>query len=163
MRSPLAKDGTVSKIPGKTETIENVEFPAFDPSKAVEQVRAVADQSVEQSKEVFSKLSSDAETTQKAFESTIEIAKTASNDMLLKTIAALQANAEASFTHLEALVAAKSPSEFFELQAAFVRKQIEKASEQAKALQALMVRAGDDVSKPIKVAFEKALKERKAA
>ncbi|WP_192356841.1 phasin [Mesorhizobium mediterraneum] len=150
------------KIPGKTGTIENVEFPTFDPSKP-EQVRAVADQSVEQSKEVFSKLSSDAETTQKAFESTFEMAKTTSNEMLLKTIAALQANAEAGFTHLEALVATKSPSEFLELQTAFLRKQIEKSTEQAKAIQALMLKAAEDVSKPIKNAFEKALKVRKAA
>ncbi|MCV3242059.1 phasin [Mesorhizobium robiniae] len=153
----------MSKIIGNTETIENAGSPAFDSSKSVEQIRAVAEQGLERSKEAFSKLSSDVETTQRAFDSTFEMAKTTSNEMLLKTIAALQANAEAGFTHLEALVAVKSPSEFFELQAAFLRKQIEKASEQAKALQALMVRAGDDVSKPIKDAFEKALKERKAA
>ncbi|WP_027055627.1 phasin [Mesorhizobium erdmanii] len=153
----------MSKITGKTETIENVEFPTFDPSKATEQVRAVADQGVEQSKEVFSKLSSDAETTQRAFESTFDMAKATSKEMLLKTIAALEANAEAGFTHLEALVAVKSPSKFFELQTAFVRKQIENSAEQAKALQALMLRATEDVSKPIKDAFETALKVRKAA
>lgn len=153
----------MSKITGKSETIENVEFAAVDPSKVAEQVRAVADQSVEQSKEVFSKLSSNAETTQKAFESTFEMTGATSNELLVKTIATLQANAEAGFTHLEALVAVKSPSEFFEMQAAFLHKQIEKSAEQAKALQALMLRASQDVSKPIKDAFEKALKERKAA
>lgn len=148
----------MSKLPAKTETIES---PAFDPSKAVEQVRAVAEQSVEQSKEVFS--SSGAETTQKAFESTLETAKTTGNEVSLQMIAAMRTNTEASFTHLEALVAAKSPSEFLELQTAFLQKQIEKSAEQAKALQALMLRAAEDVSKPIKDAFEKALKERKAA
>lgn len=153
----------MSKITGKTESIETAEFPTIEPSKAAEQVRAVADQSVEQSKEVFSKLSSDTETTQKTLESTFEMARTTSNEMLLKTIAALQANAEAGFTHLEALVAVKSPSEFFELQAAFLHKQIETSAEQAKALQALMLRATEDVSKPIKDAFEKALKVGKAA
>ncbi|UVK48526.1 phasin (plasmid) [Mesorhizobium sp. AR07] len=153
----------MSKIIGNTETIENAGSPAFDPSKSVEQIRAVAEQGIERSKEAFSKLSSDVETTQRAFDSTFEMAKITSNEMLLKTIAALQANAEAGFTHLEALVAVKSPSEFFELQTAFLRKQIEKSAEQSKALQALMLRATEDVSKPIKDAFEKALKERKAA
>lgn len=153
----------MSKITGKTETIENVEFPTFDPSKAAEQVRAVADQSVEQSKEVFSKLSSEAETTQKAFESTLEMAKTTGNEMLLKMLDALRANAEAGFTHLEALVAVKSPSEFIELQTAVLRKQVEKSAEQAKGLQVVMMRASEDMSKPIRDAFEKALKERKAA
>ncbi|MET2829319.1 phasin [Mesorhizobium shangrilense] len=153
----------MSKIPGKTETIENVEFPTFDPSKATEQVRAVAEQGVEQSKEAFSKLSSDAETTQKALESTFEMVKTAGNDVSLKAVAALRANAEAYFTHLEALAAVKSLSEFVELQTAFLRKQMEKSVEQARDFQAVTMRATQDVSKPIKDAFEKAFKELKAA
>ena len=153
----------MSKLPGKTETIENVDSPAFDPSKATEQIRAVVDQGVEQSQQAFSKLSSDAETTQKALESTFETAKTTGNEVSLKMIAALRANAEAGFTHLEALVAVKSPSEFIELQTAFLRQQIEKSAEQAKGLQAVMIRATEDMSKPIKDVFEKALKERKAA
>ncbi|WP_352905033.1 phasin family protein [Mesorhizobium sp. M0700] len=66
------------------------------------------------------------------------------------------------FTHLEALVAVKSGSEFFELQPAFLRKQIEEAAEQAVGFQAVMMRAGEDVSKLIKDAFKKALKDGKA-
>lgn len=109
----------MSKIPGKTETIENAESATYEPYKVTEQVRAVAEQGIEQAKEAFSKLESNAETTQKALESTLEVAKTTRNEVSLKTIAALRANAEAGFAHLEALVAVKSPSEFFELQAAF--------------------------------------------
>ncbi|RVC83917.1 phasin [Mesorhizobium sp. M4A.F.Ca.ET.022.05.2.1] len=153
----------MSKITGKSEMIENVEFPPVDPSKVAERVRAVADQSIEQSKEIFSKLSSDAETAQTAVKSTFEMARTTGNELLVRTLAALQANAEAGFTHLEALVAVKSPSEFLELQAAFLRKQIENSAEHAKAIQALMLRASEDVSKPIKDAFEKAWEIRKAA
>ncbi len=153
----------MSKLPGKTETIENVESPAFDPSKATEQVRAVVDQSVEQSKQAFSKLSSDAETTQKALELTFEMAKTTGNEVSLTMVGALRDNAEAGFAHLEALVAAKSLSECIELQTAFLHKQIEKSAEQARDLQAAMMRAGEEMSKPIKDAFENALKERKAA
>ncbi|TIQ09962.1 phasin [Mesorhizobium sp.] len=153
----------MSKIPGKTETIENAESATNEPYKVTEQVRAVAEQGVEQAKEAFSKLESNAETTQKALESTLEVAKTTRNEVSLKTIAALRANAEAGFAHLEALAAMKSPSEFFELQAAFVNKQIDTSVEQAKTLQAVMLRATEDVSKPIKDAFEKALKNLKAA
>ncbi|GLS40632.1 phasin [Mesorhizobium tianshanense] len=153
----------MSKITGKTETIENADSPAFEQSKAVEQARDVAEQGIERSKEAFSKLNSDAEATQKAFESTFEMAKTTSNEVSLNMIASLRANAEAGFTHLEALVTVKSPSELLELQTAFLHKQIEKSAEQAKALQALMLKAAEDVSKPIKDAFEMALKEFKPA
>lgn len=153
----------MAKIPGKTETIENAESPTFEPSKTTEQVYSVAEQGVEHSKEAFSKLQSDTETTQRAFESSLEMAKTARNEVSLKTIAALRANAEAGFAHLEALVAVKSPSEFLELQAAFVNRQFENTVEQAKTLQAAMLRAGEDASKPIKDAFEKAWKDLQAA
>ncbi|RUW64693.1 phasin family protein, partial [Mesorhizobium sp. M4B.F.Ca.ET.049.02.1.2] len=113
--------------------------------------------------EILSKLSSDAETAQTAVKSTFEMARTTGNELFVRTLAALQANAEAGFTHLEALVAVKSPSEFLELQAAFLRKQIENSAEHAKAIQALTLRASEDVSKPIKDAFEKAWETRNAA
>ena len=154
----------MSKTTEKTaEIIENAAFPTFDPSKAIDQFRAVAEKGGEQSKEAFSKLKSGAETTQKALESSFETAKTAGNELSLKTIAALRANADAGFSHLEALVAVKSPSEFIELQTSFLRKQVEKTVEQAKEFQAVTTKAAEDVSKPFKEIFEKALNDLKAA
>ena len=156
------KDGKMTKA--KTaETIENVEFPSFDASKATDQIRAFAEKGVEQSKEAYSKLKTGAEETQKVLESTFETAKTVSSDLSLKTIAALRSNAEAGFSHLEALIGAKSLSEVVELQTAFLRKRVETTVEQAKELQAVASKAAEDVSKPVKTAFEKALKDIKAA
>ncbi|RWN65132.1 MAG: phasin [Mesorhizobium sp.] len=145
------------------ETTENVEFPSFDASKATDQIRAFAEKGVEQSKEAYAKLKTGAEETQKALESTFETAKTVSNDLSLKTIAALRANTEAGFSHFEALIGAKSLSEVVELQTAFLRKRVEMAVEQAKDFQTVTSKAAEDVSKPIKTAFEKAMKEIKAA
>ena len=48
------------------ETIENVEFPSFDASKATDQMRAFAEKGVEQSKEAYVKLKTGAEETQNA-------------------------------------------------------------------------------------------------
>ncbi|NGO54751.1 phasin [Allomesorhizobium camelthorni] len=154
----------MSKTAGKTaDTIENVEFPTFDASKATDQFRAFAEKGVEQSKEAYTKLKSGAETTQKAIESTLETAKTAGNDVSLKAIAAMRANAEAGFSHLEALLGVKSVSEFVELQTAFLRKGVEMSVEQAKDIQAVTTKAAEEVSKPMKDAFEKAMKELKVA
>jgi phasin len=165
----------MSKTTEKTaDTIESVTFPTFDPTKATEHLRAVAEKGVEQSKEVFSNLKTGAETTQRALEATFETAKTAGSELSLKTIAALRANAEANFSHLEALVGAKSLSEVVELQTAFLRKRIEMTVEQAKDIQAVTAKAAkdiqaattkatEDVSKPIKDVFEKALKDVKVA
>ena len=155
----------MSKTSEKTpEFVENVGFPAaFDASKAIDQVSAVAEKTVEQSKEALAKFKAGSETTQKAFELSFETAKAVGNELTLNTIAALRANAEAGFSHLEALLAVKSPAEFVELQATFLRKQIETAVEQAKELQAVSTKAAEDVSKPIKDVFEKAAKELKVA
>ena len=153
----------MSKTTEKTaELIENA-YPAFDASKAIEQVSAFTEKGVEQSKEVLAKFKADSEMTQKAFETSFASAKAASSNLSLKTIAVLRANTEAAFSHFEALIAVKSPSEFVELQTAFVRKQVESAVEQTRELQAVTTKAVEDVSKPIKSAFEKAVKDLKVA
>jgi phasin len=142
---------------------ETVEFPTFDASKATDQFRAFAEKGVEQSKEVYAKLKTGAESTQKAVETTFESAKAAGGDLSLKTIAALRANAELGFSHLEALVGAKSLSELIELQTAFVRKSVETGVAQAKDLQAASTKAAEDVAKPLKDVFEKTFKDIKVA
>ena len=75
----------------------------------------------------------------------------------------MRANAEAGFSHLEALLGVKSVSEFVELQTAFLRKRVETTVEQAKDLQSVASKAAVDVSKPMKDVFEKAIKELKVA
>lgn len=154
----------MSKTATKTaEYIENVEFPTFDASKATDQFRAFTEKGVEQSKEVYSKLKSGAETTQKAIESTLETAKAAGSDLSLKTISALRTNTEMGFSHIEALMGVKSVSEFIELQTAFLRKGLETVVAQSKDLQTAATKAAEDVSRPMKDVFEKTVSEAKAA
>jgi phasin len=154
----------MSKTALKTgETVETIEFPAFDPAIATDQLRTFAEKGVEQSKEAYAKLKTGAEDAQKAIESTFETAKSVGNELSLKTIAALRANAEANFSHLEALLGVKSLSELIELQTAFMRKRVEMSVEQAKEFQAITTKATGEVTKPVKDAFEKALKDLKVA
>ncbi len=146
-----------------TETIGNVEFPSFEASKATDQFRAFAEKGVEQSKEAYAKLKTGAEEAQKAFEASYKTAKTASTDLSLKTIAALRANAEANFSHLEALVGATSLSQVIELQTSFLRRRLEMGVEQVRDFQAVATKAAEDVSKPLKGAVEKAFEQLKVA
>ena len=152
----------MAKIEKTTDILETAAA-AFDTSKTVDQFRAFAEKGVEQSKEAYAKLKSGAETTQKALESTFEQAKAVGSEFSLKSIAAARANAEAGFSHLEALVGAKSLSEVIELQTAFLRKAVETAIEQTKDFQAASTKAVEDVSKPLKDVFEKSVKELKVA
>ena len=140
-----------------------MEFPTFDATAATDQFRAFAEKGVEQTKEAYSKMKANAEDAQKVLESTFETARSAGSDLSLKSIAAMRANSEAAFSHLEALVGVKSVSEFLELQTAYLRKRVEMTVEQAKDMQALSSKAAEEVGKPIKDAFEKAMKELKVA
>ena len=153
----------MTKVAEKSEMLDNVEFPTFDASKATDQFRAFAEKGVEQSKEAYDKMKNGAEETQKVLESTFETAKSVSNDLSLKTISALRANTEAGFSHLEALLGAKSVSEVIELQTSFLRKRVEMTVEQAKDIQSVSTKAVEEVAKPVKAVFEKALKELKVA
>ncbi len=154
----------MAKVAEKTaELLENVDYASFDASMANDQFRAIAEKGVEQSKEAYDKMKNGAEETQKALESTFETAKSVSSDLSMKTISALRANAEAGFSHLEALLGAKSVSEVMELQTSFLRKRVEMTVEQVKDMQAVSTKAAEEVSKPIKAVFEKAVKELKVA
>lgn len=145
------------------KTAETIEFPTFDADKTADQFRAFAEKGVEQSKEAYAKMKTGAENAQKAMESTLETARAAGSEFSMKSIAAARANTEAGFAHLEALVAAKSLSEVIELQTAFLRKAVETAVEQGKDFQAASTKAAEEVSKPMKEAFESIVKELKIA
>jgi phasin len=142
---------------------DTVEFPTFDADKATDQFRAFAEKGMEQSREAYAKMKNGAETTQKAVESTLENARAVSADLSLKSLAAMRAGADAGFSHLEALISAKSLSEVVELQTAFVRKSVEMAVENVKEMQTVSTRGAETVAQPMKDVFEKAVKELKVA
>lgn len=132
-------------------------FSTFDPTKFAENFREFAEKGASQSKDAFAKMKTAADEAAKTMEATMQSAQSGSVDVGLKAIEALRANAENSLTHMEALLGAKSVSEFFELQTAFLRKQTEVAVEQAKSMQAATRSLAETVSKPAKDAAEKAI------
>ena len=129
---------------------------AFDASKLTENFRDMAEKSTEKSKEAFGKIKDVAEDATKTVEATFQSAQNGSVELGLKTIDAVRSNVEASLSHMEALLAVKSPSELFELQSAFFRKQAEVAVAQAKSLQETTRKIAESVIKPGKDAAEKA-------
>ncbi|ASY61248.1 Methyl-accepting chemotaxis protein (plasmid) [Sinorhizobium sp. CCBAU 05631] len=140
-----------------------MEFQAIDPSKAADQFRAVAEKGIEQSQEALAKFQFGVEETQKVLKSTFETARSVGNELSLTTIAALRANVEVDFSHLEALSGAKSLSEIIELQTKFLGKRVEMGVEQAKDFRALTTKAVTDISKLAKDVFDKSLRDLKAA
>ncbi|MEQ8298186.1 MAG: phasin [Nitratireductor sp.] len=145
------------------KTAETIEFPTFDAGKATDQLRSFAEKSLEQSKDAYAKFKAGAEDAQKTLETSFETMKQTGDEVSLKAVAAMRANAEAGFGHLEALIGAKTISEFVELQTGFVRKNVEMLVDQAKDMQAVSSKAAEDIAKPVKTAFDKTMKDIKAA
>lgn len=129
---------------------------AFDASKLTENFRDMAEKSTEKSKEAFGKMKDVAEDATKTVEATLQSAQAGTVELGLKTIDAMRSNVETTLSHMEALLGVKSPSELFELQSAFFRKQTEIAVAQAKSLQEATRKIAESVIQPGKDAAEKA-------
>ncbi|APG93501.1 phasin family protein [Sinorhizobium americanum] len=82
------------------------------------------------------------------FGSIFEAMMRAGPELSLKTIAALQANTEAHFSHFLALIEAKSPLQAMELQWRFLHKLVDVNVEHIRKFQALTSEAVADVSSP---------------
>jgi phasin len=145
------------------QTADAFAMPAFDATAVTDQVREFTEKGVAQSKEAYAKIKDQAEAAQKTLETTFETAQSNGTAISLKALAALRTNTEAGFAHIEALFGVKSFGEVIELQTAFVRKQAEAISGQAKELQAVASKAVEEISAPVKSAVEKAIKDVKVA
>lgn len=138
-------------------------FPTFDTGAMTNQFREFTEKGMAQSKEAYAKMKEQAESTQKALEETFETVQANSSAVALKAIAAARANSESGLSHMEALLGARTFAEVIELQTAFLRKQAEMFADQAKDIQEATTKAAEEVSKPVKAAYEKAMKDVKVA
>ena len=133
----------------------------MDPSKLNETFRAMTQKSMEQSKEAYGRMKSAADEATKTLESTMENAHQGSLQLSKNAIDAMRSNAETGFAHLDKMMAAKSFADVIELQTAYVRKQIEMATDQTKTMQTLAQSVAQDMMKPGRDAMQKATKNAK--
>jgi phasin len=124
-RTICTKEGSTVMSKTTKQTADAFSIPAFDATAVTDQVREFTEKGVAQSKEAYAKIKDQAEAAQKTLETTFETAQSNTAALSLKALAALRANTEASFAHIEALIGVKSFGEVIELQSAFVRKQAE--------------------------------------
>ncbi|MBP0614892.1 phasin [Jiella mangrovi] len=130
----------------------------MDPSQMNETFRAMTQKSMEQSKEAYGRMKAAADEATKALETTMESAHQGSLQLSKKAIDAMRTNAELGFAHLDSMMSAKSFAEVIEMQTAYVRKQVEMATDQAKEMQSLSQSVAKDMMKPGREAFQKATK-----
>src|SRR5271165_3817809 len=98
------------------------------------EMRALAEKSVEQAKQAVEGFISAAHRTVSAFEGQAETARKGAKDVGAKAMDFAGRNITSSFDFAQKLVRAKSMQELMELQASYIRSQMQVLTEQAKEL-----------------------------
>ena len=98
------------------------------------EMRAIAEKSVEQAKQAVEGFISAAQRTASALEGQAETARKGAKDVSGKAMGFVEQNVATSFDFAQKLVRAKDLQEMLELQASYVRTQMQALSEQAKEL-----------------------------
>jgi phasin len=98
------------------------------------EMRALAEKSVEQAKQAVEGFISAAQRTASALEGQAETARKGAKDVGEKAMGFAEQNIASSFDFAQKLVRAKDVQEMLELQAAYIRSQMQVLAEQAKEL-----------------------------
>jgi len=136
------------------ETVAKTFETAAVPLKAVqENVRALAEKTLEQARTQYATIKKAAEDATGTVESTFGAFNSGLIALNTQALEALRANANATFDHFAKLQGVKSLAEAVELNAAHARAQMETITAQAKQLQTLAQKAANDTVAPVKAAI----------
>ena len=141
--------------PAPTNVFEMPKFdmPKFEMPTAF---REMAEKGIAMAKESYDKMKSTAEEATDVLEETYSTATKGCSGYGLKVIEAGRANANASFDLMTELLTAKSYAEVVELSTAFMRKQFDAMTAQAKDLAEEVQKVATDTAEPIKESFTNA-------
>ena len=111
------------------------------------EMRALAEKSVEQAKQAVEGFISAAQRTVSAFEGQAETARKGAKDVGERAMGYVEQNIANSFDFAQKLVRAKDVQEMLELQASYIRNQMQVLAEQAKELSQSTSKLATDPSK----------------
>jgi phasin len=117
--------------------------------------REFAEKSAARAKDTYGKAQAAAEETTKVMERSYSTASKGAADFNLHLLEMAQENMNAAFDFARRLTRVKSPSEFFELSTAHVRKQFETFSGQTQQLTTLAQKATADAAHPLQAEVAK--------
>src|SRR5690606_17863017 len=96
-------------------------------------------------------------------EDTFETTRQGFLDFNLQAVDSAKANTDATFRFVKDLMAVRTVAEAIELQSSFARSQFDALTTQAREMQELATKIATEVGQPVKEAFEKSVKDLKAA
>jgi len=121
--------------------------------------REFVEKSAERVKDTYGKAQGAAADTTKLMERTYSTASKGAMDFNLNVLEIAQENMNAAFDFTRQLTRVKSPYEFFELSAAYMRKQFETFTEQTQHLTTLAQKATTDAVQPLQSEVAKTFKK----
>ncbi|WP_245410514.1 phasin [Notoacmeibacter marinus] len=155
--APEAAKKTVETAAKQVNDAATAAMANFNSDAVSEQFRSFAEKGMAQTQEAYAKFKSQAEENHKALEESVETVRSAVQTVSKKSIENARQQSQAAFDHVERLMGVKSISEFLEIQTAFLRQQAEMNIAQAKEMQNVTSGAVEEVSKPAREAFTKAV------
>lgn len=158
--APKAAPKTAEKPAPKAAETDVFAFPKVEFPSAL---RDMAETSVQRSKEAYEQFKSSAEEASATLEETIEKTRASIVELNGKVIEVAKENTDATFAHVQDVVAVKSFSDVVELQTAFMKKQMETFQAQSKAFQEMTTKFTEETSAPYKAAFQKTVETFKVA
>ncbi|MDB5508697.1 MAG: phasin [Hyphomicrobiales bacterium] len=148
------------------DLLDKIQIPSFSEAPEAlagaaddikEQVRLVAEQNAEQTRQLYERLKEATEQAKGSFETSYSAASRGLGEFQLKAMEALKANAEANLEFVRAMWGIRSLSEAVALQGQHARVQFETLSAQAKDLSSLAQRVAAETVEPIKTGLTKGL------
>jgi len=133
-------------------------FDAFGPA-----FQGMADESLAKGKEAFEKFQSASEEAKEVFETTFDKTRDGVIELNEKTMSVAETNSKAALDHAKEVMSVKNFADVFELQTAFVKKQMSVFQDQAQAFQEMTTKVTQETTEPYKAAFEKSLNAFKPA
>jgi phasin len=128
-----------------------------------EALRAMTEQGIEQARETYSRMKVVAEEATDMVEETVETTREGVMALQLRSLDAAKANADAFFDLTRKLLGTRSVADAIQLQTAFARDRFEAFVDYTKEVQSEVTKLGEEAARPARDAFNKALKETKAA
>lgn len=115
-----------------------------------EAMRDFADQSVSQARKAFDTFMTNAQSTVGKMEDSASSAKAAGTDMQNEAMSFAEEQVSSAFDLAQKMVRAKDAQELMELQATYMRQQMEAVTKQAKGVGDKMTAAAQDAAKTMK-------------
>jgi phasin len=145
-------------VAAKNKTETELAFENLSKLEVPASVRDFAEKGAAQAKETYTKIKAATDEASNAFETTYSTATKGVSTLGLKVLENARSNTNVSFDHAIALFGVKTFSDAIELNTAFLRKQVETFSAQAKEFGELAQKVANETAAPVKAQVEKTFK-----